>query len=39
MQRELNAYFEDTLTAIEKIERYTKGMSKEEFSKDEMIIH
>lgn len=38
MQRELNAYFEDTLTAIEKIERYTKGMSKEEFGKDEMII-
>jgi uncharacterized protein with HEPN domain len=37
MQRELKAYFEDTLTAIEKIERYTFGMSKEELSQNEMV--
>lgn len=32
MQRELKAYYEDTLNAIERIERYTFGMSKEELN-------
>jgi uncharacterized protein with HEPN domain len=38
MQRELEAYFEDTLNAIEKIERYTLGMSKEELNQNEMVL-
>lgn len=38
MQRELKAYFEDTLSAIEKIERYTQGMSKEGLFNNEMAL-
>lgn len=38
MQRELKAYFEDTLNAIEKIERYTFGMSKVEFNQNEIVL-
>ena len=38
MQRALEAYFEDTLNAIEKIERYTLGMSKEELNQNEMVL-
>jgi uncharacterized protein with HEPN domain len=38
MQRELKAYFEDTLSAIEKIERYTQGMSKEGLFSNEMAL-
>ncbi|SCZ79460.1 HepT-like ribonuclease domain-containing protein [Acidaminobacter hydrogenoformans] len=38
MQRELKAYFEDTLNAIEKIERYTSGMSKEDLNHNDMVL-
>ncbi len=37
MQRELKAYFEDIITAIEKIEKYTTGMDKTDFSQNELV--
>lgn len=38
MQRELSAYFEDIVLSIDKIERYTMGMSKEMLNRNEMIL-
>ena len=38
MQRELKAYFEDILSSIDKIERYSIGMAKEDFEKNGMAL-
>ena len=38
MQRELKAYFEDILSSIDKIERYSIGMAKEDFEKNGMVL-
>lgn len=38
MQRELKAYFEDILSSINKIERYSSGMTKEELKNNEMVL-
>ena len=37
MQRELNTYIEDIIDAINKIERYTKGMTKEDLKINELV--
>lgn len=37
MQRELKTYFEDIVTAIDKIEKYTKGMTKEDMIRNELV--
>lgn len=37
MQRELKTYFEDIITAIEKIEKYTACMSKEDLAGNELV--
>jgi len=37
MQRELKNYIEDIITAIEKIEKYTAGMSKEDLAGNELV--
>lgn len=37
MQKELDSYFEDILSSIEKIERYSFGMTKEELKNHEMV--
>jgi len=38
MQRELNVYFEDIAVSIDKIERYTFGMTKSDLNKNEMAL-
>ena len=38
MQRELKAYFEDILSSINKIEKYTLGMTKEDLKNNEMAL-
>ncbi|MFQ5674221.1 MAG: DUF86 domain-containing protein [Nitrospinales bacterium] len=38
MPRDYKVYLEDILTAIGKIERYTKGLSLETFSRDEKTV-
>jgi len=38
MKRDYRLYVDDILEALKKIERYTKGLSFEEFSKDEKTI-
>ncbi len=38
MQRELKAYFEDILSSINKIERYSSGMTKEDLKNNEMAL-
>jgi uncharacterized protein with HEPN domain len=37
MQRELKTYFEDIITAINKIEKYTRDMTKEDLAKNELV--
>lgn len=37
MSRELNVYIEDIFTAIDKIQRYTTGMSKEQFRANDLV--
>jgi uncharacterized protein with HEPN domain len=37
MQRELKTYFDDIITAINKIEKYTKDMTKEDLTKNELV--
>lgn len=37
MQRGLKTYFEDIITAVNKIERYTKDMTKEDLESDELV--
>lgn len=37
MPKELNSYFEDILSSIEKIERYSFGMTKDELKNNEMV--
>lgn len=37
MSREYNLYLRDILEAIERIERYTRGMDYEEFTKNDLI--
>ncbi|MBN2284815.1 MAG: DUF86 domain-containing protein [Tissierellales bacterium] len=37
MQRELKTYIEDIITAVEKIEKYTAGMIKEDLIKNELV--
>lgn len=38
MQRNLEAYYEDILVSIEKIERYTHSLSKEELKKNDLVL-
>lgn len=38
MQRELSAYIEDILASIEKIERYTAGLDKDELTENAMVL-
>lgn len=38
MQRELKAYFEDILSSINKIEKYIRGMTKEDLKNNEMVL-
>jgi uncharacterized protein with HEPN domain len=38
MERDYILFIEDILTCIEKIERYTKGFSFEEFCKNDMVV-
>lgn len=37
MQRELRTYIEDIITAINKIEKYCNGMTKEDLIKNELV--
>lgn len=37
MQRELKTYFEDIFTAVNKIEKYTKDMTKEDLTRNELV--
>ncbi|MEA4848005.1 MAG: DUF86 domain-containing protein [Clostridiaceae bacterium] len=37
MQKELKTYFEDIITAIEKIEKYTIGMTKEDLIRNDLV--
>lgn len=37
MQRELKTYFEDIITAVNKIEKYTKDMKKEDLTRNELV--
>jgi uncharacterized protein with HEPN domain len=37
MQRELKTYFEDIITAVNKIEKYTKDMTKEDLTRNELV--
>lgn len=37
MQRELKTYIEDIIAAVEKIEKYTAGMSKEDLIRNELV--
>ena len=37
MQRELKTYIEDIITAVEKVEKYTAGMIKEDLIKNELV--
>ena len=37
MRRELKTYFEDIVTSIAKIEKYAKGMTKEDMIRNELV--